>query len=288
MIDMAKENKTVNEDMKSELKRMEEPIDAEFEAFKKTAIEGLEAMFNRENFGKPTESDYKLLKILYDRVKSDFSGIRPLGKEPLMSHWDFDAILKGAFKRYAEILEKNLTSEFMSKYRLTHDKISVILVLATSFALSEFLDPHEEIVEAMKSDDPDYRKEVRFEAFMQAHKEKLEPVFKRNKLEPPTIPDYMLLHMVICRFLADTLEGAGNKKVVIPRNSAKGILDRIASDYTNLWKESLDPESIKEHRFTNKKIACIVRYATHHVFGEFIMDDKEVEKLGLQSTNNEI
>jgi hypothetical protein len=93
--------------------------------------------------------------------------------------------------------------------------------------------------------------------------------------------------MVICRFSSDLIDGAGNRKVVIPKKSAEGFFDRIASDYTNLWKESLDPESIKEHKFTNKEIACIVRYAIHCVLDDFIMEDEDIEKLRILSENKE-
>jgi hypothetical protein len=188
---MANKNKTVNEDMKRELKRMEEPVDAEFEAYREYAKVGLEPLFKGQGLGEPTESDYKFSKILYERIVADLKEIRPLGQPLLISHWDKSELLNGAFKRYAQILEKNLTEDFMAKYCLTNRKVSFILGFVLACVLNEHVDRDEPIVEAMKSDDPEYKKRSRFEAFMQAHKEKLEALFKRNKLGQPTIPDYM-------------------------------------------------------------------------------------------------
>lgn len=276
----------IDENMADLLKAMDDAREDKFEMIKE-AKQGLIDTFIFEKLGTPTESDYSFFKIIYNKMMYDFGKAFPNWK-PVISMWDFNEVLGWYFNKYAEILEKNLTPAFIEKYDLPEEKQHAILLLATSWLMAEMINGNEKEVEGMQLKDKQCRNEARFEEFMKGAKEQLESAFSHFKLEKPTIPDYMLLHMVIEKMASDFIEDHGNRRVIIPKSCAEETIEKIASDYTNLWKESLDPETIKEHSFTDERIASVVWCASFSIFEQYVMEDEEIHTLMVESMNKEI
>lgn len=280
----------INENMEKELNGMEAAADAEFRAFQDDAKADLEAVFYGCGIENPTESDYRFAKILFDKMIGDLDKAFPNGR-PKISGWSVRKITDGIIQRYIQILEKNLTTEFVEKYNLKGKKPGAILAYISGRVAGELLDKDEEYVEGMDSEDEEVRKTAKFEAFMRRAKEPLESTFNLHKLGQPTVPDYLLLQAVTDIIATDLAESAVSKgclKVRIPRTHARGVIKKSRVHFTNFFKESIAPESKKEHNFTNKKIAALVECATNLVLKPLVIDDEECDKIMMEAMSKEI